>query len=122
MSKNSNSHKMGIGMGVAALAAAAAGAYYLFGSDKEAKNRKHLKSWTIKMKADVMDEVENIKDFTQDAYDKAVDKVSEKYAKLKDIDKGELKALGRRMKSHWKEIKADVSDTVGGEMEKVSGK
>ena len=52
-----SSHKMAIGVGIAALAAAAAGAYYLYGSDKSAKNRKHIKSWMLKMKAEVMDKI-----------------------------------------------------------------
>jgi len=116
------SHGMGIGLGIAALAAAAAGAYYLYGSDKAAKNRKQVKSWMLKMKADVMDEVENMKDLTEEAYDKVIDTVSQKYAELKNIDKEELAELAKRMKSHWKEIKEDISETVGGEMEKVGRK
>lgn len=110
---------MGIGLSLAALAAAAAGAYYLYGSDKAATNRKQVKSWMLKMKAEVMDEVENIKDLSQEAYDKAIDKVSEKYAVLKNIDKDELKALAQRMKFHWKEIKDDIDETVGKEMKKA---
>ena len=110
---------MGIGIGIAALAAAAAGAYFLYGSDKAATNRKQVKSWMLKMKAEVMDEVENLKDLSQEAYDTAIDKVSEKYSELKNVDKTELKALAARMKSHWKDIKEDISDTVGGEMKKV---
>ena len=111
-------HGIGIGLGIAALAAAAAGAYYLYGSDKSAKNRKHVKSWMLKMKAEVMDEVENLKEVTEDAYTKIVDKVSEKYAAVKNVDPEELKALGARMKSHWNEIKEDISETVSSEMEK----
>ncbi len=116
---HSHGHGVGIGLGIAALAAAVAGAYYLYGSDKSAKNRKHVKSWMLKMKADVMDEVENIKDLSQTAYDKVIDQVSEKYAKIKDVDTDELKALAVRMKSHWKEIQADISETVGPEIKKV---
>ncbi len=119
MSEENQSHKMGIGLSLAALAAAAAGAYYLYGSDKAATNRKQVKSWMLKMKAEVMDEVENIKDLSQEAYDKAIDKVSEKYAVLKNIDKDELKALAQRMKFHWKEIKDDIDETVGKEMKKA---
>lgn len=117
-----NSHALGIGLGIAALAAAAAGAYYLYGSDKSAKNRKHVKSWMLKMKADVMDEVENMKDITKEAYEKTVDEVSKKYAQIKSIDAGELKDLGHRMKSHWSEIQEDIKDTIGSEMKKISKK
>ena len=116
--KSSGSHSIGIGLGIAALTAAAAGAYYLYGSDKAPKNRKHIKSWMLKMKAEVMDEIENMKDVSQDAYDNAIDKVSEKYATVKNIDTAELSALANRMKSHWKEIKEDISETVENELDK----
>ena len=117
-----SSHGVGKVLGIAALAAAAAGTYYLFGSDKSARNRRHVKSWMLKMKADVMDEVENIKDLTEDAYDKVIDQISEKYATAKNIDKDELAALAKRMKSHWKEIREDIKDTVGDEWEKAAKK
>ncbi|MDD5165284.1 MAG: hypothetical protein PHG25_01975 [Candidatus Pacebacteria bacterium] len=117
--EHKHSHALGIGVGIAALAAAAAGAYYLYGSDKSAKNRKHVKSWMLKMKAEVMDHVENMKDLSQNAYNKIIDEVSDKYSKIKDIDTDELKSLAERMKSHWKEIQADISETVGPEIEKV---
>jgi len=114
-----HSHGLGIGMGIAALVATVAGAYYLYGSDKSAKNRKQVKSWMLKMKADVMDEIENVKDLSQETYDKTVDTVSKKYAQIKTVDTDELKALTERMKSHWKEIEADIKDTVGPEIKKV---
>ena len=114
-----HSHGLGIGVGIAALAATVAGAYYLYGSDKSAKNRKQVKSWMLKMKADVMDEVENVKDLSRETYDKTVDTVSKKYAQIKTVDTDELKALTERMKSHWKEIQADISETVGPEITKV---
>ena len=115
-----SSHKMAIGVGIAALAAAAAGAYYLYGSDKSAKNRKHIKSWMLKMKAEVMDKIENVKDLSKEAYDKTIDEVSKKYSQLKDIDQKELMRLAKRMKSHWKEIEADVKGSVGKEIKRVT--
>ncbi len=117
--EHKHSHGLGVGVGIAALAATVAGAYYLYGSDKSAHHRKQVKSWMLKMKADVMDEVENIKDLSQETYDKTVDNVSKKYAQIKTVDTDELKALTERMKSHWKEIQADISDTVGPEVKKV---
>ena len=115
-----SSHKMAIGVGIAALAAAAAGAYYLYGSDKSAKNRKQIKSWMLKMKAEVMDKIESVKDLSKEAYDKTIDEVSKKYSQIKDVDRKELMQLAKRMKSHWKEIEADVKGTVGKEIKKVT--
>jgi len=118
--KSKSSHKMAIGVGIAALAAAAAGAYYLYGSDKSAKNRKQIKSWMLKMKAEVMDKIENVKDLSKEAYDKTIDEVSKKYSQIKNIDQEELIQLAKRMKSHWKEIEADVKGTVSKEIKKVT--
>jgi len=119
-SAQKSSHKMVIGVGIAALAAAAAGAYYLYGSDKSAKNRKQIKSWMLKMKAEVMDKIENVKDLSKDTYDKTIDEVSKKYSQIKNVDKKELVQLAKRMKSHWKEIEADVQGTVGKEVKRVT--
>lgn len=118
-SKKDESHGIGIGVGLAAIAAAAAGAYYLYGSDKAVKNRRQVKSWMLRMKAEVMDEVENIKDLTQDSYEKAVDTVSKKYASIKSIDVEELTDLAKRMKDHWKDIQEDVSKTTSKEIKKI---
>ena len=107
-----DSHALGIGLGIAALAAAAAGAYYLYGSDKAAKNRRMVKSWMLRMKAEVMDEIESAKEITQETYAEAVDKISAKYSKLKNVDKKELSDLADRMKSHWKEIQEDIAETA----------
>jgi gas vesicle protein len=106
----SSSHAGGIVLGITALAAAAAGAYYLYGSDDAKKNRRQLKSWALRMKADVMDEIENMKDVTEENYNAVVEKVSKKYAELKDMDRDELAELVDRMKSHWKDIKAEVME------------
>ena len=86
-SAQKSSHKIAIGVGIAALAAAAAGVYYLYGSDKSAKNRKQIKSWMLKMKAEVMDKIENVKDLSKEAYDKTIDEVSKKYSQIKNVEK-----------------------------------
>lgn len=96
-----------IGMGVATLAAAAAGAYFLYGKDG-AKNRKKIRSWSLKMKADVMDQIEKLKDVTEESYSMVIDQVAEKYSKVKNIDLSELDALKADLKKHWKNIKRDV--------------
>jgi hypothetical protein len=106
------SHAVAIGAGVMAVAAAAAGAYYLFGTDKGAKKRKVMKSWMLKMKADVMDEVEQLKDLNEDLYHAAVAKVAEKYKMVKNVDPAEVMVLAQRMQKHWKDIKRDVQSSA----------
>lgn len=114
--KKSQSHKtsnaFAVGAGIAALAATAAGAYYLYGTDKGKKNRKAMKSWTLKMKADVMDEIEQLKELNEEMYAAAVTKIAKKYKQIKDIDPAEVMALAKRMQGHWKDIKKDLSAGV----------
>lgn len=111
-SSHETSHAVAIGAGVMALAATAAGAYYLFGTDKGTKKRKAMKSWMLKMKADVMDEVEQLKDLNEDLYHAAVAKVAEKYKMAKNVDPAEVMALAQRMQRHWKDIKRDVQGSA----------
>ncbi|MDQ2932856.1 MAG: hypothetical protein M3Q80_00555 [bacterium] len=108
---NNESHSVAIGVSIAAVAAAAAGAYYLYGTEKGKKQRKVMKSWMLNMKADVMDEIENLKDLNEEMYKNAVAKIADKYAKLKNIDTGEVMALAMRMKSHWKDIQRDITQS-----------
>ena len=117
---SNSSHKVSMIVGITALAAAAAGAYYLYGSDKSAKNRKQVKSWMLKMKADVMDRIEKVKDLSKQAYESTIDEVSKKYSQVKSVDQKELMQLAKRMKSHWKEIEGDIKSTVSREVKKVT--
>ncbi|MEK7095531.1 MAG: hypothetical protein AAB917_02620 [Patescibacteria group bacterium] len=97
-----------LGLGVAAVAAAAAGAYFLYGSAKGPARRKALKSWMVKMKGEVMEEVEKMQDLSEELYHAAIDKVKEKYSQMKEIDATELEAVVKRLKGHWKDIKKEV--------------
>lgn len=101
-----------IGAGIAALAATVAGTYYLYGTEKGKKNRKTMKSWMLKMKADVMDEIEQLKDLNEEMYTAAVAKIADKYKQIKDIDPAEVMALAKRMQEHWKDIKKDLKTGV----------
>lgn len=109
---NAQSHKLAISAGLIALAATAAGTYYLYGSKKGAHHRKVIKSWMLKMKADVMDEIEQLKGLNEDLYRSAVDKVAKKYKTIKSIDSAEVVALAERMQKHWKDIKKDLHTSV----------
>ena len=104
----SSGSKEAIGLGVAAIAAAAAGAYYLYGS-KEGKAHRHaVKSWMLKAKAEVMDEIENMKEVNEDTYKLAIAKVAKKYKDVKGMDRAELAALVATLHGHWKDIKGEI--------------
>lgn len=101
-----------ISVSVGALAAAAAGAYYLYGADDAIKRRRRLKAWMLRMKADVMEEIENLKDLNQEAYIAMIDKISDKYKRLKNADPEEIAALAKKMQSHWKMIQKDINQAT----------
>lgn len=94
---------IGIGAGVAALSAAA---YILFGPDGK-KNRKAIRGWAVKMKGEIIEQFENAKELTEPVFNQIVEKVQAKYAKLKNIDPEELKAVVDEIKKHWKTLSKD---------------
>lgn len=113
---NNNNHKntskvrevAGVGMGLAAVAAAAAGAYFLYGKEG-AKNRKKVKSWMLKMKAEVLEGLENAKEVNEKTYRKVVADVTRRY---KNIDKKELADMARELMGHWRNISKQVVAAV----------
>ncbi len=88
---------IGVGVGIAALSAAA---YLLMGPDGK-KNRKAVKAWTVKMKAEVAEKMENMKEVTGPIYEKIVHEVADKYKKLKNIDPKDVQAEIATLKKQW---------------------
>lgn len=93
--------KVGIAVGLTATAVAAAGAYFLYGSEDAKQNRKKVKSWMLKAKADVLESLEQAQDMTEAEYDKLIDSVSSAYSRLKDASKADIATFKREMKEHW---------------------
>lgn len=100
----SDTQKIGIGVGLTAAVAAAAGSYFLYGSKNAAKNRKLVKSWTLKAKAEVLEALEQAKEMSQDEYEALIAGVTGAYAGAQNISKKELKEFATEMKDHWRTI------------------
>ena len=96
--------RAGIGIGLSAAAAAAAGAYFLYGSNSAAKNRKAVKSWALKAKADVLEKIEDAQEMSQKEYEDLVKSVSGAYAGAKNASKKDLVEFTKEMKDHWRSI------------------
>lgn len=96
---------LGIGVGVAALSAAA---YILFGPEGK-KNRKIIKGWSVKMKGEIIEKFENVKELTEPVYNQIVDNIQAKYAKLKNVDQEELTKVVGEIKKHWKTLKKEAT-------------
>lgn len=93
-----------VGAGIAALSAAA---YVLFGPEGK-KNRKAIRGWAIKMKGEVIEKLENAKEITEPVYHDIVNKVSEKYAKIKNVNPQELTKAAEDLRKQWKNMVRDA--------------
>lgn len=100
----STEQKIGMGVGLTAAAVAAAGAYFLYGSDKATKNRKVVKSWALKAKAEVLEKLEDAKEMSADEYEELIAAVAGTYASAKGATKKDLKEFAGEMQDHWKTI------------------
>ncbi len=87
----------------ASVAALAAGAYFFLGSNGK-KNRKHVKAWAVKMKADVIEKLEMTKELSESAYNDIIDTVAQDYKKGKMATNTEINELALDLKKHWKTI------------------
>ncbi len=102
---------LAIGAGLATVAALAAAGYFLYGSKDGAKNRKKIRSWMLKAKAEVLEGVEKMKDVTEAEYNMILDKVATKYQAVKNIDPAELELMVKELRGHWKNIKRSITTT-----------
>lgn len=89
-----------VGAGVIALAAAS---YFFFGPEGK-KNRHNLKGWMVKMKGEVIEKMEDAKDLTEAAYEKIVDTVAAKYAKVGKVSEQEIRLFASLLKQQWQGI------------------
>ena len=108
-----------LGIGTALVAAAAAGAYFLYGTSKGASQRKKLRGWAIKMKGEVIEQLEKLKEINEEAYHRAVETVAEKYRKMKSIDQMDVEQIVAEMKKHWRNVRLEIE---GGKRKKPSVK
>lgn len=111
--------KVSLGVGLTAAAAAAAGAYFLYGSKNAPKNRKIVKSWLLKAKAEVLEALEQAGHMTQMEYEQLVDGIAKAYGMMKNVTKGEIADFRKEMKSHWSQIAK--SGVVKQAVKKVAG-
>lgn len=105
---NRTAQVAGIGIALtAAAAAAAAGAYFLYGKDG-AKNRKAVRSWMLKMRGEVLEKMERMREIDEKAYRNLVREVGEKYRRIKGMQPAEVAAVMKELTDQWKHIKANL--------------
>ncbi len=109
-------------VGLAAMAAAAAGVYFLYGSKDASKKRKAVKSWSLKMKAEVLEKIEKLKEIDQKVYQEIIDTASKKYEALKGVEVTDVAAVSKELSSHWKAIKNTIAPAPKKAVKKVAKK
>jgi hypothetical protein len=91
------------GLVAAGALAAAIGGIYLF-SHRPSKVPKNAKSWILRAKADVMEEIQKIPHVSRKAYLGTVRSVLKHYASLKDASKDELSGLRKDLENQWEMV------------------
>ena len=107
--KGSKVHKGGpskmkiaaVGAGIAGLVATAYAAYFFLGP-KGKKHQQQAKSWIIKMKGDVVEKLETVKDITKPMYHEIINSVAAQYEKDMKAGHTEIAAVANELKKHWK--------------------
>ena len=89
-----------LGASVAALGAAT---YYFFGPEGK-KHQKNFKGWMIKMKADIVEKIEDAGEVTETVYHKIIDEVADAYAKTGKVSKEEIAVYGDLLKKQWDNV------------------
>lgn len=120
--KETSSKKVVLVAGLAALAVAGiAGAYFLYGKNG-AKNRKKISAWAIKAKGEALERIEKLKDINEEIYHTTIDTIAAKYDKLKHTTPEEIATFTKEMKSHWKEIKKELTPKAKKGVKKTASK
>ncbi|MFA6294907.1 MAG: hypothetical protein WC666_00595 [Candidatus Paceibacterota bacterium] len=92
-----------IGAGLASIAAA-----YFFLGPKGKKHQKQTKAWAIKMKADVVEKLEEARDMSESAYHQIIDSVAKEYEQKAKVGREEIQSLAKDLKKHWKLISKET--------------
>ena len=100
----SDTQKIGLGVGLTAAAVAAAGTFFLYGSKGASKNRKAVKSWVLKAKAEVLEKLEQAKEMSKEEYEQLIDVVGGVYTELKHASKIDISGFKKEMKDYWNKI------------------
>ncbi len=101
--KKADGKGLEIGLALVGLAAVAGGVF-LYGTDAGKKKRKEIKGWTLKVKGEVIEKLENLKDVNEESYHKVVDAVTSKYKSIKSVAPEELEEVVSDLKKSWKHI------------------
>ncbi len=92
-----------IGASIAGIAAA-----YFFLGPKGKINQRKTKAWAIKMKADVVEKLEEVRDMSEPVYHQIIDTIAKEYEEKKKVGREEIQSLAMDLKKHWKTISKEI--------------
>lgn len=102
MNKLKTGAAIGLGAGLAAAAVGAALGSYLLTGKRATKTKRVLKSWMLKAKGELLEQLEGLQDVGEKAYDDAVDQVTAKYSKMSGVAQEEVDDMAAELKKQWK--------------------
>ena len=99
MAKKKSKHgvlKLGLGLSTAAVATVAS-AYFIY-KKSSPKTKAKMRGWALKMRGEVLEQLEELKEVNEKIYNVVIDEVSKRYIQaqhidLKDIDLEQVRAL-----------------------------
>jgi len=94
---------------LATVALGALGAYFLYGTKEGESKIAKIKGWMLKMKGEVLEEIESLKELNEETYTAVVNSASKRYKALKNVDNKELEKVVKDLKKHWKDIKKKLT-------------
>ncbi|MFA6583429.1 MAG: hypothetical protein WCS77_03945 [Elusimicrobiaceae bacterium] len=96
-----------LGAGIIVAAVAAAGVCFLAIKRKKS-NADIIRAWTLKMKAEVLEEMKKLKEINKEAYCSLVDDIADRYRRVEKVSADEMKILAKELKSAWTHISAEI--------------
>lgn len=102
MGKLKTATAMGLGAGLAATAIGAALGSYLLTGKRATQTKKVLKSWMLKAKGEILEQLEKAGNVGEDMYYQAVDQVAAKYSKMSGVAQNEVDDMATELKKQWK--------------------
>ncbi len=109
MGKLNTGAAMGLGAGLAAAAVGAALGSYLLTGKRATKTKKVLKSWMLKAKGELLEQLEKAGDVGEDMYYKAVDQDAAKYSKMSGVAQDEVDDMAAELKKQWKLVAKELN-------------
>lgn len=102
MSKIKTGTAIGLGAGLAATAIAAAVGSFLLTGKRADKTKKVLRSWMLKAKGELLEQLESAGNVGENMYNDAVDRIAQKYSKMSGVAQEEVDEMAEELKKQWK--------------------